>query len=197
MKKSLISLICALTILGLFLTGVAWGKKKVNLTERDKDLVVIETSLGKIVIALFPNAAPKHCQQIKTLVKEGFYDGTLFHRVIPDFVIQGGDPLTKTPNKNLWGSGSSKLPNIPAEFNALSHTKGRVAAARAQDVNSANCQFYICVGNPTFLDGKYTVFGEVVEGMPVAEEISKVPRDGMDRPLKNIVMKKVYLSPAK
>jgi len=193
MKKLLVFLLAAI-LLVFPLSASGKKKDKNNLKEYGKQMIVIETDLGNITIALFPNAAPKHCQQIEKLVKEGFYNGTMFHRVVPGFVIQGGDPLSKDPGKKgVWGTGKSNMPNIPAEFNSISHTKGMVGAARSQDPNSANCQFYICVDNATFLDNQYTVFGQVVKGMDVAEAISRVPRNAQDVPNKNIEMKKVYL----
>lgn len=194
MKKILVALLALLLVaVPLYAMGKSKGKQN-NLKEYGKQMMVIETDLGNITIAFFPNAAPKHCQQIEKLAKDGFFNGCMFHRVIPGFVIQAGDPLTKDPSKKaMWGTGRSTLPNILAEFNSISHTKGMVGAARSQDPNSANSQFYICVGDATFLDGQYTVFGEVVKGMDVAEAISRVPRNAQDCPNKNVEIKKAYL----
>lgn len=120
---------------------------------------------GTVVIQLRPDAAPMHVQRIKTLVRQGFYDGTIFHRVIPGFMAQGGDP-TGT------GEGGSKLPDLKAEFNSLPHLRGTVAAARAQSEDSANSQFYIMFAPNVSLNGNYTVFGRVISGMDVVDQIA-------------------------
>jgi len=130
----------------------------------DADDAVITTTHGKFVIRLRPDWAPKHVKQIETLVKRGFYDGVPFHRVIPGFMAQTGDP-TGT------GTGKSDLPDIPAEFNDTHFVRGIVGMARSSDPNSANSQFFICFGDAGFLDGKYTAFGQVVSGMDVVDKI--------------------------
>src|SRR5271166_5750363 len=121
---------------------------------------------GRVVIQLLPEVAPKHVGQVKTLTREGFYDGTPFHRVIAGFMAQGGDP-TGT------GQGGSKLPNLPAEFSSRHFLRGTVGAARTQDPNSANSQFFICFAPAPFLAGHYTVWGRVVWGMEYGENIKK------------------------
>ena len=126
--------------------------------------VVMTLKNGKVVIRLRPDWAPKHVAQIETLVKRGFYDGIVFHRVIPGFMAQTGDP-TGT------GEGGSDLPNLPAEFNKTHFKRGILGMARTQDPNSANSQFFICFGDAGFLDGQYTAFGEVVSGMDVVDKI--------------------------
>ena len=128
--------------------------------------VYLDTKHGRIVIKLRPDLAPKHVAQIKALVKQGFYDGIVFHRVIDGFMAQTGDP-TGT------GMGGSKLPNIPAEFNAQPFNRGTLGMARSNDPNSANSQFFICFAPASFLNGKYTVFGEVVSGMDIVDKIKK------------------------
>jgi peptidylprolyl isomerase len=128
--------------------------------------VVLTTKYGKVVIRLRPDLAPKHVAQIKTLVKRKFYDGIVFHRVIEGFMAQTGDP-TGT------GSGGSDLPNLPAEFTDTPFKRGTIGMARASDPNSANSQFFICFDDASFLNGKYTVFGEVVSGMDVVDKIKK------------------------
>jgi peptidylprolyl isomerase len=135
------------------------------LAAEDADnTVILTTKYGKVVIRLRPDWAPKHVAQIKTLVKRGFYDGVPFHRVIPGFMAQTGDP-TGT------GTGHSDLPNIPAEFNATHFKRGVVGMARSSDPNSANSQFFITFGDAGFLDRQYTAFGEVVSGMDVVDKI--------------------------
>lgn len=152
--------------------------------------VNIETSLGKISFKLLPELAPETVRNFEKLARDGFYDGTLFHRIIPGFMIQGGDPNTKTDNKGSWGMGGPGY-TINAEFNSRSHLRGIVSMARAQDPNSAGSQFFIVTSDSTFLDKQYTVFGEVVEGMDVADKIVKQDRDGNDCPLEKIQMIRV------
>ncbi len=130
------------------------------------DIMVIETKDGRIAIQLRPDLAPKHVAQIKTLAKRGFYDGIVFHRVIEGFMAQTGDP-TGT------GTGKSDLPNIPAEFTQTPFKRGTVGMARSSQPDSANSQFFICFGDASFLNGKYTVVGEVVKGMDVVDKIKR------------------------
>ena len=147
-------------------------------------------ALGNIVIELFADVAPKHVCNFDSLVNIGFYNGTAFHRVIPDFMIQGGSLYSKDPSKprEKWGVSDPAQHKIPAEFNDSSHVRGRISAARTNDPNSASSQFFICVGNPTFLDGKYTVYGQVLSGMEVADMIVNTPRDANDNPIDRIDM---------
>jgi peptidylprolyl isomerase len=128
--------------------------------------LILETKNGKITIKLRPDLAPKHVAQIKALVARKFYDGIVFHRVIAGFMAQTGDP-TGT------GSGGSDLPNLPAEFTPTPFKRGTLGMARTSDPNSANSQFFICLADAPFLDGKYTVFGEVTSGMDVVDKIKK------------------------
>jgi peptidyl-prolyl cis-trans isomerase B (cyclophilin B) len=149
---------------------------------------VLQTKLGKIVIKFFPEKAPNHVKNFQTLVKSGFYNGTKFHRVVPGFMIQGGDPNTKKGDKSTWGQGghevNGKEVTVKAEFNDIHHARGIVSMARAQDPNSASSQFFICVADAGFLDRQYTVFGEVIEGMDVVDKIVNAPKDpqGPDNP---------------
>lgn len=154
--------------------------------------VNIETKFGKISFKLFPESAPETVRNFEKLAKDGFYDGTLFHRVIPKFMIQGGDPNTKTDNKSSWGTGGPGY-NIKAEFSSRSHLRGIVSMARSQDPNSAGSQFFIVMGDSTFLDRQYTVFGEVTEGMDVADKIVNLERDGNDCPLEKTQMIRVTI----
>jgi len=136
-------------------------------------LATIETSQGTIKIEFFPKAAPNHVENFIKLANQRFYDGTLFHRIIPGFMIQGGDPNTKGDNsdRNTWGQGGPEH-NVNAEFNDIPHTRGIVSMARATDPNSAGSQFFVVQKDSTFLDGKYTVFGRVLEGMDVVDKIA-------------------------
>jgi peptidyl-prolyl cis-trans isomerase B (cyclophilin B) len=161
------------------------------------EVAVLETSLGNITLAFYDKFAPKHTAQIKRLIKEKFYDSTAFHRVIPGFMIQGGDPYSKDTIRSNFGMGNSPLPNIPAEFSKLHHLRGIVSAARTDDPNSANCQFFICVADAFFLDNKYSIFGKVLDGMDVVDKIVNVPRDENDSPWNKVVIKKVYLKKVK
>ena len=152
----------------------------------------IETNHGKISFELLPDLAPETVRNFEKLTKDGFYDGTLFHRVIPGFMIQGGDPNTKTDNKGSWGMGGPGY-NVKAEFSSRSHLRGIVSMARAQDPDSAGSQFFIVTSDSAFLDRQYTVFGQVKEGMDVADKIVNMNKDGNDCPLEKVVMIKVTL----
>jgi peptidylprolyl isomerase len=136
------------------------------MADDQNTLVLTLDTGGDVVIRLRPDLAPGHVERIKTLAAEGFYDGVLFHRVIPGFMAQGGDP-TGT------GSGGSKLPNLQAEFNAEPHVRGTCSMARTNQPNTANSQFFICFDDARFLDRQYTVWGQVVEGM---EHVDALPK---------------------
>ena len=156
--------------------------------------VNIETNHGNISFDLLPDLAPEHVRNFVKLANDGFYDGTLFHRVIPGFMIQGGDPNTKDPNmKSQWGMGGPGY-TIKAEFNSRSHLRGIVSMARSMDPNSAGSQFFIMHANNTGLDQQYSVFGEVTEGMDVVDKIANLQRDQNDCPLEDAKMLKVSIS---
>ena len=158
--------------------------------------VIIKTSLGGIKFSLLPDIAPETVRNFVTLAKNGFYDETLFHRVIPGFMIQGGDPNTKDPSKkSQWGMGGPGH-NIKAEFSSRSHLEGIVSMARATDPDSAGSQFFIVTSdnNTKALDRQYTVFGKVTEGMDVAHKIENLPRDGNDCPKQEAKMLEVIIS---
>jgi len=157
---------------------------------------IIKTDFGSIKFSLLPDIAPETVRNFVTLAKKGFYDGTLFHRVIPGFMIQGGDPNTKDPNKkSQWGMGGPGH-NIKAEFSSRSHLEGIVSMARATDPDSAGSQFFIVTSdnNTEALDRQYTVFGKVTEGMDVAHKIENLPRDGNDCPKQESKMLEVIIS---
>jgi cyclophilin family peptidyl-prolyl cis-trans isomerase len=141
----------------------------------------LHTSAGEIDIRFFPDVAPNHVKNFIDLAEKGFYNGTKFHRVIPGFMIQGGDPNTISGNPATWGTGDSGK-NVSAEFNSVSHKRGIVSMARSNDPNSASSQFFIVVKDSTFLDKQYTVFGQVTKGMDVADKIVSAKRDANDRP---------------
>ncbi|MDH5643474.1 MAG: peptidylprolyl isomerase [Gemmatimonadota bacterium] len=143
--------------------------------------------LGEIVIRFFSNVAPRHVDNFVKLSQEGFYNGTTFHRVIPGFMIQGGDPNSKNPDRSMHGMGGPGY-KVKAEFNSTPHKRGVLSMARANDPDSAGSQFFICVADSNFLDWQYTVFGEVVSGMEVADRIVNMKRDGRDNPLERVEM---------
>lgn len=149
-------------------------------------------NLGVIRLKFFPDKAPGHVKNFIDLAKKGFYDGTKFHRVIPGFMIQGGDPNSKSENRSNHGTGGPGY-TIKAEFNDMPHKRGVLSMARTQDPNSAGSQFFIVVKDSPFLDRQYTAFGQVLAGMDVADQIVNAPRDARDNPLAPIVISKVTL----
>jgi peptidyl-prolyl cis-trans isomerase B (cyclophilin B) len=157
-------------------------KKMTNTT------AIIETKSGNITLKFFPDVAPGHVKNFIDLAKKGFYDGTTFHRVIPGFMIQGGDPNSKDANKSKHGQGGPGY-TIKAEFNDKPHKRGTLSMARAGHPDSAGSQFFICVKDSSFLDKQYTVFGEVESGIEVVDKIVSQPRDASDNPNDRIEMK--------
>ena len=153
-----------------------------------QEIAVIETKFGKIDVEFFEDKAPGHVKNFKDLAKKGFYDGTIFHRVIPGFMIQGGDPNTKSDDRSNHGMGGPGY-SIKAEFNDTLHKRGILSMARSQDPNSAGSQFFIVVKDSAFLDGQYTAFGKVLSGMTVADQIVNAPKDRRDNPNERIEMK--------
>ncbi len=177
------------TLLALVSTGNranAEGAKKMGESKDVK--AVIETKFGEIEIKLFPDIAPKHVENFTALARQGFYDGTIFHRVIPGFMIQGGDPNTKGTDKGSYGMGGPGH-NVKAEFSDIPHKRGILSMARAQDPDSAGSQFFIVVKDSNFLDSQYTVFGEVVKGMDAVDAIVNLPRNSRDLPNDRAEMK--------
>ena len=152
------------------------------------EIAVIETSLGNIEFELLEDVAPGHVQNFKDLANSDFYNGTIFHRVIPGFMIQGGDPNTKSDDRSSHGMGGPGH-TIKAEFNDEPHVRGIVSMARSQDPDSAGSQFFVVVKDSDFLDGQYTAFGRVISGMDVADKIVESPRDERDNPVDRIEMK--------
>ena len=152
------------------------------------EIAVIETSLGNIEFELLEDVAPGHVQNFKDLANSDFYNGTTFHRVIPGFMVQGGDPNTKSDDRSSHGMGGPGH-TIKAEFNDEPHVRGIVSMARSQDPDSAGSQFFVVVKDSDFLDGQYTAFGRVIAGMDVADKIVDSPRDDRDNPIDRIEMK--------
>ena len=171
--------------------GVAVQAK--DLTALDDEQAVLDTSMGKIVLGFFPNAAPNHVANFKKLAKSGFYDGVTFHRVIPGFMIQGGDPNSKDSDPTNDGTGNAGA-FLKAEFTSISHKRGILSMARRGDsVDSASCQFFIMHRDRSELDNQYSVFGRVLEGMDVVDKIAATKTDGNDRPVTPVVIKKVTI----
>jgi cyclophilin family peptidyl-prolyl cis-trans isomerase len=214
-KKSRTSLLIPFTLLFLFLT--ACNDKNSNTTnnanvsepktagvktavkpEPDAQVAVIETAdYGRIVVELYPNIAPQMVERFKKLIGEKFYDGTAIHRVDPSLgIIQGGDPNTKGSDVAMYGMGNSPYPNVPAEFSDIPYERGTLGAARTQDVNGANCQWFITLKKQPAFDKKYTVFGRVIDGINNAEVIMGAPPvQGTPRPSDKVVIKSVTLQP--
>ncbi len=159
-----------------------------SATVSAKEIAIIETNLGKIEVEFFEDKAPGHVKNFKDLAKKGFYDGVTFHRVIPGFMIQGGDPNTKNNDRSNHGMGGPGY-SIKAEFNDTLHKRGVLSMARSQDPNSGGSQFFIVVKDANFLDGEYTAFGKVLSGMSVADKIVSVPRDPRNNPNERVEMK--------
>jgi peptidyl-prolyl cis-trans isomerase B (cyclophilin B) len=187
-------------IIGLILIVLTIGVFIMNY-EKETEVAVISTKYGDMIVEFYPDVAPMHVESFAALATEKYFDGTTFHRVIPDFVIQGGDPNSKLENRSLHGTGGragkffgigdendSSTWLIPQEFNSIPHEKGVLSMARTNDPNSASSQFFVCHGDPSFLDNNYTVFGKVIQGLEVIDSIANVEKDMNDNPLEKIEM---------
>ncbi len=188
-------LLAGLAVLGLGVSGC--GSQDETSSPNSSETAVIRVEgFGDIEIRFFPDEANGHVENFKKLARAKFYDGTTFHRVIPGFMIQGGDPLSRDDNPLNDGTGGPDY-TIVAEFNDVPHRRGIVSMARGNDPDSAGSQFFIIHQDsaawPKILDGKYTAFGEVVSGIEIVDEIAEVERDRRDRPLRDVVMKSVRL----
>jgi cyclophilin family peptidyl-prolyl cis-trans isomerase len=185
-------------MVGVVAAGLFWKGTNVMATDTDQ-VAVVETKFGKIVIELYDKDAPKTVANFIKLAKQGFYNGTTFHRVIPGFMIQGGDPNSKSEDRSTHGTGGPGY-TVEAEIKR-EHTRGTVATARLGDqVNpekrSSGSQFFINVKDNGFLNGGYTVFGNVIAGMDVADKIANVPRDARDNPNDRVEMKVTIMTRA-
>jgi peptidyl-prolyl cis-trans isomerase B (cyclophilin B) len=166
------------------------------MSDAAKDLAIIKTSVGEISVELWADVAPKTVENFKTLANKGFYDGTCFHRVIKGFMIQGGDPLTKdAAREHSWGTGGPGY-QIKAEFSDRHHDRGVISMARSNDPDSAGSQFFICHGNPRFLDRQYTAFGKLVAGDDVLEKMATTPTHAPDRPNQRMGVESIRVVPA-
>jgi peptidyl-prolyl cis-trans isomerase B (cyclophilin B) len=165
-----------------------------------KEVAIIKTSAGEMTLEFWPDVAPKTVENFKTLAKKGYYDGTAFHRIVKGFMIQGGDPLTKDASKeDDWGTGGPGY-QIKAEFNAKSHQRGVISMARSQNPDSAGSQFFLCLGDASFLDRKYTAFGQLTQGDEVLGQIGDTPvRAGSggerSKPLTRVAVESIRIVP--
>jgi len=186
-KKLLLPLIAFFAVSAAFAAG-GGNFTPEEIKSMEKARAVIETKFGNITLKFYPDVAPNHVDNFIELAKKGFYDGTTFHRVIPGFMIQGGDPNSKSPDRSKHGTGGPGY-NLKAEFNKRPHKRGTLSMARSAHPDSAGSQFFICVADARFLDRKYTAFGEVERGMDVADKIASVPKDANENPLEPVPMK--------
>jgi len=193
MKKKIVIFLGIVTLMFIF-THMAFSKEvryrsftKKEIKEMHDTTAVLHTKFGDITLGFFPEVAPNHVHNFIELATKGFYDKTIFHRVIPDFMIQGGDPNSKDADKSSHGMGGPGH-SVKAEFNKKSHKKGTLSMARSRHPDSAGSQFFICVADVPHLDGQYTVFGEVTDGIDVVDKIVSQQRDGNDNPLERIEM---------
>jgi cyclophilin family peptidyl-prolyl cis-trans isomerase len=167
-----------------------------QMSSYDNKVAELHTSQGEIDIRFFPDVAPNHVKNFLDLAEKGFYNGTKFHRVIPGFMIQGGDPNTVSGSPASWGTGGSGK-NVAAEFSKVPHKRGIVSMARSNDPNSASSQFFIVTTDSTFLDNQYTVFGQVTKGMDVADKIVNAPKGAADRPNSPVAIESIKIRDAR
>ena len=184
------------TFILIFLIGVL-----LMSCSKDQKVAVISTKFGDMVVEFFPDVAPKHVENFQILAEEGYYNGTTFHRVIPGFMVQGGDPNSKDLDRmndgtggragKFFGIGRENDPEswtVPAEFNDTPHQRGTLSMARSQNIDSGSSQFFICHDNAPFLDGQYTVFGQLISGIEVVDQIVNSERDPRDNPIDRVEM---------
>lgn len=190
-------LLSCLALLGTLLTAA----NAENTKPMSNEVAVIKTSEGDMVLEFWPDVAPNTVENFKKLAKQGFYNGTAFHRIVKGFMIQGGDPLTKDPAKeSRWGTGDPGY-KIKAEFNSRSHQRGVISMARSNDPDSAGSQFFICLGDASFLNGKYTAFGKLIKGDDVLGKIgdtpvTRGPGGEESKPTKRVEVKSIEIVPA-
>lgn len=189
MKKVFLVFALALSLFAINNCNAADKKSEANDAKYEITVTQSGKEMGKIVLKLYTKDAPLHSRNFDSLVTVGAYNGTAFHRVIPGFMIQGGDPNSISGDKSTWGYGNPTQTRVPAEFSkTLKHKRGIISAARSQDPNSAASQFFICVTETPQLDGQYSIFGEVVSGMDVVDKVVNAPRDPRDNPNDKITM---------
>ena len=177
------------------MTSAAPAAQEKSMSAYSNKIAEVHTTAGQFHIRFFPDVAPNHVKNFIDLSQQGFYDNTKFHRVIPGFVIQGGDPNTISGSPATWGTGGS--PNkLKAEFNSIPHKRGILSMARSQHPDSASSQFFVCVADVPSLDNQYTVFGEVTQGMDVVDKIVSAPTGPGDRPTSPVAITKVVVRDA-
>ncbi len=195
------SLFCCLIASALVATTVAEDKKETFSMNTSNEVAVIKTSEGEMVVQFWTDAAPQTIENFKKLARQGFYDGTIFHRIVKDFMIQGGDPNSKDPAKeNSYGIGGPGY-KINAEFNDHSHDRGVLSMARSADPDSAGSQFFICLAPVHRLDHQYTTFGKLIKGDDVLEKIGNIPvernaQGEPSKPTKRVVIESIKIVPA-
>ncbi len=198
--NKIIGIILTFLILGVIYMATVKEGSEENFN-KDNDVAIITTKFGQMIVEFYPELAPMHVESFVTHANEGYFDGTTFHRIIPGFVIQGGDPNSRSSNRathgtggragKFFGIGDEEDPNtwlIPAEFNSTPHTKGILSMARTNDPNSASSQFFICHDNAPFLDNNYTVFGKVIDGAEFIDLIVNQEKDMRDNPIEKVEM---------
>lgn len=187
-------LISALTAFAMMVSTVA------TTFAAEEEVAVLETNKGRIVVEFWPDVAPETVANFKKLAREGFYDGTLFHRIIPGFMAQGGDPLTKDASKeSQWGTGGPGY-KVQAEFNDRKHERGVLSMARSMDPDSAGSQFFLMFGRSPHLDGQYTAFGKMLAGEETLAAIEKTPvgmsaMGELSKPKEKVVLQSVKIIP--
>lgn len=168
-------LVCSLGLANVRGQDASKTEEKKPMETNQKEVAVLKTTDGEMVVEFWPEVAPKTVENFKKLAREGFYDGTAFHRIIRGFMIQGGDPNTKDPSKeSSYGTGGPGY-KVPAEFNDRPHLRGVLSMARSADPNSAGSQFFVCLGTASSLDHQYTGFGKVIKGLDVLDKIGATP----------------------
>ena len=200
MKNAIVAFECLLLLLFVTVSqgfpgevcSKTFTQREIKVMEASK--AIIHTDFGDITLKFFPKLAPNHVNNFIELTKTGFYNGTIFHRVIPGFVIQGGDPNSKSHDKARHGMGGPGY-RLKAEFNSKPHKRGTLSMARSSHPDSAGSQFFICVSDVPSLDKKYTVFGEVTQGIDVVDKIVSLPRDSRDNPLERVEIKMEVVGP--
>jgi peptidyl-prolyl cis-trans isomerase B (cyclophilin B) len=195
--------ICAVVLLGFVLFASSWGaeeKKGSPAVNASNEVAVIKTAEGEMVVKFWDDAAPKTIENFKKLAREGFYDGTVFHRVVKGFMIQGGDPNSKDAKKEAHYGEGGPVDKIKAEFNDHSHERGVLSMAREEDVDSAGSQFFICLAPVTRLDHRYTTFGKLIKGEDVLDKLGDTPvtvsHGEKSKPTKRLVIESIKIVPA-
>ena len=194
-------LVCSLSLANVRGQAPAQTKANKPVATNQNEVAVLKTSDGEIVVEFWPEVAPKTVANFKKLAREGFYDGTVFHRIVKGFMIQGGDPLTKDPSKEaLWGQGGPEH-GPPDEFSSRPHVRGVISMANTGGPNSAGSQFFICLRTASQLNGKFTAFGKVIKGLDVLDKIGDTPvtrgPDGeLSKPRTRVALESVKIVPA-